>query len=93
MEIRGCELDVICIGESWLKPELDSALIKIDGYNIVRQDREILLSNGVLKAGGGVCTYIADHLEYTTITEGTFCNVDLEMLTVGIKHPDCRNII
>lgn len=43
-EVNG--LDLLCINESWLKPELPNSLIFIDGYVLVRNDR-------TEKRGGG----------------------------------------
>lgn len=46
--------DVICIQETWLKPNLDFVL---KGYNSIRQDR-------VKDVGGGCLTFIKDGISY-----------------------------
>lgn len=45
-------IDLLCINESWLKPELSDGLICIDGYTLVRNDR-------IQRRGGGSCIYVS----------------------------------
>ena len=52
-------IDILCISESWLPPELHSSLVDIPEYSIYRCDRG---------RGGGVCIYIKDHLKVTMLT-------------------------
>jgi len=49
--------NIICVQETWLKPELDFI---IKGYSAVRRDRE----NG---RGGGLATFIQNGLSYEVI--------------------------
>lgn len=48
--------DVICIQETWLKPQLD---FNLNGYNSIRCDREI--------DGGGCMTFIKEGISYSPI--------------------------
>lgn len=44
-------VDIICVSETWLNDRIDSSIIAIDGYKIVRNDR-------VGRIGGGVLIYV-----------------------------------
>ena len=48
-------LDVMCISETWLNESISDGEIAIDGYSIVRKDREN-------QRGGGVCLYYKNTL-------------------------------
>ncbi|CAC5359724.1 unnamed protein product [Mytilus coruscus] len=50
------QYDVICISETWLKPDISFEDIKIDNYNIHRRDR----ADG--SGYGGVAIYVSDRL-------------------------------
>ena len=43
------------ITETWLSEDIYDSAAELDGYSLVRRDR-------VNKLGGGVCTYILNHL-------------------------------
>lgn len=62
--------DVICIQETWLKPQLDFI---IKGYNAVRRDRE----SG---RGGGVVTFIQNGMSYKVMRIST----EHESITVKV---------
>jgi hypothetical protein len=51
----GQECDVILVSESWLKPNIPSKLVEIDGYDLLRNDR-------LLKNGGGVAAFVKSAL-------------------------------
>ena len=55
--IEDTDVDVLCLTETWLKDNIDSNFIQIDGYELFRKDR-----HG--KRRGGVGIYIKT--EYTT---------------------------
>lgn len=44
-------VDVVCLTESWLNERIDSTILSMQGYNLVRHDR-------VGRLGGGVLIYI-----------------------------------
>ena len=46
--------DIIVITETWLTKVVPTKAIDIDGFNVIRQDREV----GLVKKGGGICIYI-----------------------------------
>lgn len=50
-------IDVICVTETWMNNKTDDSLLAIDGYNIIRNDREGRL-------GGGILIYIKQGIHY-----------------------------
>ena len=77
-------LDLVCLTETWLSPEVDSKLVDIDGFNLFRTDR-------IDRRGGGTAIYTRVQYpakEFVTLKlptsafEGTF--VDLPTLNVSI---------
>ena len=50
------KLAVLSITESWLDSSYTDASIKIDGYNLIRRDRDT--------HAGGICMYIREDLAY-----------------------------
>jgi len=48
---------VVCISETFLKPDLRDDLVFIEGYKIIRNDR-------TGKGAGGVAMYIRDDLKF-----------------------------
>jgi len=48
--------DVLCITETWLRENVKTSFIQIEGYNCIRKDRP-------LGRGGGVCIYVKE--QYT----------------------------
>jgi hypothetical protein len=52
------EFDVICLSETWLKPNIAENKVKIQGYELERKDR--------LEIGsGGVGIYVSDRMPYS----------------------------
>jgi hypothetical protein len=50
-----CNVDAICVSESWLKPDISDFEIQLPGYKIIRNDR-------LGKVGGGVAIYLRSHI-------------------------------
>ena len=48
---------VIILTDTWLDSSISNGEIDIDGYTIVRRDRN--------RNGGGICAYINNNLSYT----------------------------
>lgn len=92
LEINDCELDLISVSETWLKKDIDSSLISIDGFSLVRLDRSITLPNGEAKKGGGVCLYINNKYTYSIVDNATYCTPDLEVLSINVRIPNCRSV-
>ena len=58
--LQNTSIDIFTLSETWLKPNLQSALFKIDGYKLFRQDREFRGKRW--KRGGGLLTYVKESL-------------------------------
>ena len=65
---------VIAISETWLDDSHTDCSVSIDGYSLIRRDRD--------GHGGGVCFYIRDDIPYKARPD--LCNDDLEDLWVEI---------
>ena len=48
---------IISISETWLDDTVTDNEIQIEGYNVIRKDRD--------RQGGGVCTYIRQDLAFS----------------------------
>ena len=71
---------VIGITETWLDSTYTDACVSIDGYNLIRRDRD--------GHAGGVCAYIREDLAYNTRED--LNNVDLEDLWFEILLPKSK---
>lgn len=54
------EVDVISISETWLNEKVSTSVLKIDGYQIVRNDRSGRL-------GGGIALFIRNGLKFNVL--------------------------
>lgn len=83
------ESNILLLGlcETWLNKRIHDGLIAIDGYNIVRQDR----NTG--KRGGGLILYIHNLIEFDLLSDLNVLSHDLEMLTILIKLDHQRNFL
>ena len=85
--------DIIAISETWLHPMVSDRLIDIDGYSVMRQDRDTCTPNGKRKKGGGIVIYIESSLyPYVTMIKGE-CNQDGEELWISICKPGNKKAI
>lgn len=93
--------DIIGISESWLKPSIQSNLVSLPGYSLIRNDR-------VNKVGGGVCVFIKEGLkakllystpsDYSSRPEFMFIEIiitssDVLLLAVCYKPPKIGYLI
>ena len=51
--------DLVCLTETWLTPDTDTGLIKIDGFCCVRSDRTV-------RRGGGSAIYVREGIPFQT---------------------------
>jgi len=73
-------LDIIAINETRLDQSYHDGLFSLNGYNLIRLDRD--------SRGGGVCLYLKSTLNFIHKTE--FEVVGLELLAVEIKQPNSK---
>lgn len=70
-------LDILGITESWLKTNIPDRLVTIQGYNLIRNDREG-------KRGGGTCLFINSRLRY---------EVTLPCINTDIVEMQCISLL
>lgn len=66
-EIEDANADILCVSETWLRPDVETALVNIPGYEIARLDQNIVIDNK-LKTGGGLCTYMKNGIVFVPMT-------------------------
>lgn len=67
---------ILCVSESWLKPDISDIEIEINGYNSYRKDR-------IGRTGGGILVYIKKELIVDQIE--TEMN-ELDLIQLNIKY-------
>ena len=71
------DVDILCISESWLLPDMQNNLISIPGYSIYRCDSG---------RGGGVCMYVKEYLKVTVLTPSVEKPSHVEDLWMSIQY-------
>ena len=74
---------VICLTETWLDNTVTSSEISIDGYSVVRKDRN--------RNGGGVCTYIRSDIAFSEVKN--IPNEDIETTWIELLLPKTKPIL
>lgn len=75
--------DIICLSETWLDNSVFDSEISINGYTVVRRDRN--------RHGGGVCIYIRNTLSFNIRDD--LEHSDLEALFIDILLPKSKPIL
>ena len=76
-------LDILAINETKLDSSISNSEIHIEGYDVVRLDREV---NG--RYGGGVCIYIRNNRNFRIRED--LIDKNLELLMIEIVNPRSR---
>ncbi len=84
------KIDVLGISETNLNDSIESAELAIDGYNLIRLDRQDFSRRS---SGGGVCVYIRDDILYEFDQDLSVSNVDLELLCLRLKLKNTRPVL
>lgn len=75
-----------CLTETWLKPSIATGIVNLDGYTLVRRDRQGRKRGG-MGGGGWVCCYIRNDLSWSSHDECFNVSTgDIEMLTLMIQR-------
>ena len=82
--IKGQNIDILCVSETWLYPSIKDVFVNIPGYNIYRQDHG---------RGGGVCLFIKNSLKVTELKLGIERQEGVEDKWVSIQHKKFPSII
>lgn len=81
------QIEIVGISETWLHSKIESALIQVDEYHIIRQDRCQTLK----KRGGGLCLYVADYLLVEKCDKDVNNN-NLELLSIRISQQNWKGL-
>lgn len=93
LELKDVKLDALVFNETWLKPIVDSGLIKIDDLQCIRADRSVRNAQGDIKSGGGICVHYSNKYIGNPIAEFTNCDDDLETLCVILKCSEHTKVV
>ena len=80
---NNCSASIIAISETWLDSSISDSEISINGYTVIRSDRN--------REGGGVCLYIKDNLAFNYRSD--LSNDNVESLWVDILLPKTKPIV
>jgi hypothetical protein len=75
---------VLAVSESWLDDSITDEEIKIDGYSIVRRDRN--------RNGGGVCAYITNNIAFNRREDIATSATSFESLWIDLLLPKMKTI-
>jgi hypothetical protein len=75
--------DLLALNETRLDSSISDGLVKIRGYDIVRNDRS--------RRGGGVCIYLRSTINYKIRND--LVPDDIEAICLEISNPNSRNFI
>lgn len=78
---------IIGLSETWLHNKIESALVQVEGYQLIRQDRQCTSK----KRGGGLCLYVKEGLNVENLNVNVN-NQNLELLGVKIIQPNQKCI-
>ena len=71
--------DIACVTETWLSQEIESELMNVDGYSLVRTDRR-------RRRGGGTAMYIRRHINYVEIDISEHLGSEIEATFVDFPQ-------
>lgn len=81
IDLMGSEIYTLGLVETWLKPHTLSGILKIEGFDLIRLDRD------GPKRGGGVGCYIRNDLQWEymeDMPETLISNGNIELLTIKV---------
>ena len=76
------DLEILCIGETWLNGSVLDHMMAINGYNIHRWDRN---SNSGKATGGGLLVYYKNHLNLSVVLDLSMCTPNIETMWVKLS--------
>lgn len=81
-------VDIACICETWLRENINDAILKIPGYNIVRNDREG-------RIGGGIAIFLKKGISFHVIAKSLYDVTDpqTEYLVIEINVDNKKILI
>ena len=94
-QIKYSGVEIFTLSETWLNCSIPTNLIKAEGYEVTRLDRNWTSDGHNLKKGGGLACYVRKGLKYSD-TKHENLNIscrDLEMQWVSINLANVRPIV
>ena len=91
LEVEKVNPDIVNINETWLHDDIDDGFISIKDYILVRSDRQTM-ENGVIKRGGGLCTFAKKSLICEELTDKTVGNHNIVLHGMKYVLPFTRPI-
>lgn len=70
-----CAVSAILVSETWLKPSIPKARVKLAGYNCIRHDRKY-------SGGGGVAIYLRDSIKYNVLKTSDANHAGVEYILI-----------
>ena len=92
--LKNCDIDILVLLESWLRPDIEDKFINVAHYTICRQDRASLNTYNLPKRGGGICTYVKSTLSFSEVSDDSYKvnNSDIEINTIRLNMENIRPI-
>uniref|UniRef100_A0A1A8CJ36 Reverse transcriptase domain-containing protein n=2 Tax=Nothobranchius kadleci TaxID=1051664 RepID=A0A1A8CJ36_NOTKA len=75
---------VLCFTETWINEQIPDCALHLEGFQLIRADRQRVLSGGKTK-GGGVCFYINNAWCSDVTVISQHCSPALEFLFINCK--------
>ena len=82
-------LDILCVGETWLTPDVSDKFLIFPGYSIIRLDRNRIGRNAA-RRGGGVCIL---HRHSVTVEKMSIESTDSDTECLWAQVVSCRPTI
>ena len=82
---NSCE--VFAVSETWLKPNTPDTLVELEGFNIIREDRNDATKN----RGGGAALYIKSNLKYSVLKHLSVSLAETCDSSVWVELPSKRS--
>jgi exonuclease III len=77
--LESTNFDIFCITESWLDSTISNSEIQVDGYDIIRRDRN--------RNGGGVALYVNENITYKVREDLSLDNIEC----LWVEVPGCED--
>lgn len=87
--IKNVKLDVVCISETWLNPDITNRMVHLPGFNLFRNDR---YSDGVHRRGGGVVICVKNDIN-AKIVGCSGSSREIEFLFVDLRINSCNYLL
>ena len=74
---------IICLTETWLKPDISNNILDLPGFELIRQDRSFKETKKT--KGGGLCMYMNKLWCNNFTVRSSFCSEDIELICISFR--------